>query len=266
MKSDEEIKGDVERSNAPFEDTRSLAEKKKYDAIQKDKRQRRADRLQYERYKHRLGSENVPKSFSGFRRMKISGSKNWGVMEAQYKGMGYYNKALANEPQITNTVKDIADTVDMKPSGLEFRIKGKDSYLRKIRSEYSERGNNFEIKDILRYTYVDDAKTMSDKTLNSIEEYGKLGYNTVEIKNYWLKPDIAYNGVNTVISSPDGQKFELQYHTPHSFDIKNGKMHKLYEEYRLLEDRNCEYAVNLRDEMNRLNKGLVPPKDIDKVK
>jgi hypothetical protein len=35
------------------------------------------------------------------------------------------------------------------------------------------------------------------------------------------KPKIV-KGVNVKLSSPEGQKFELQFHTRESFDLKNG--------------------------------------------
>ncbi len=100
----------------------------------------------------------------------------------------------------------------------------------------------------MRYTYVSKGDVLAQKILNSIEEYGKIGYNKVEVKNYWLNPKIAYNGINTILSSPNGQKFELQYHTQQSFDIKNGKLHALYEEFRLYKDENCSEALWLKEE------------------
>ena len=153
----------------------------------------------------------------------------------------------------------------MDTVGLKYRIKGKDSYLRKIRSNYSPEGNEYEIKDILRYTYTADVTEYTDKTLKAIDAHRDLGYNTIEIKNYWLNKNNPYNGVNTVMISPGGQKFELQYHTPTSFAVKNGEMHKLYEKWRLL-PIGAEEKANIELQMKKLSESMKIPKDIERVK
>lgn len=83
----------MKQSNMQFEDSRSKREREAYTKKQKLKQQVRHDKYQYERYKARLG-DDAPKSFSAFRRLKKAGGEQWGVLEAQYKGMGYYDKTI----------------------------------------------------------------------------------------------------------------------------------------------------------------------------
>lgn len=108
----------------------------------------------------------------------------------------------------------------MQIKGLENRIKNRDTYLEKVRRRYNPDGNTYEIKDIPRYTYTSDAGSLSQKTLSSIEKLKEMGYTASEVKNYWLDKNNPYNGINTVITSPNGQKFELQYHTHESYAVK----------------------------------------------
>ena len=225
-----------------------------------------ADQSQYNEYKQKLGPENIPKTLDVFQEIKYTNETEYGILKAQVKGMTYYDKAVLNEPDITNQVKQVAERTGMNILGLDYRIKGKDSYLRKIRTNYKPEGNEYEINDILRYTYGADVKNLSTKTLESIDKYSTLGYNTVKVKNSWLDKDNPYNGINTIIQSPNGQKFELQYHTPESFELKNGKLHELYEKQRVIMDKDSEEYIDLTDKMFELSDKLTTPINIERVK
>lgn len=225
-----------------------------------------ADQKKYDDYKQRLGAEYLPKTLDEFQNLKYNDIEEYGILKAQYKGMTYYNRAIENEPEITNQVKKIADTVGMDTAGLEYRIKGKDSYLRKIRSKYSPDGNEYEVKDILRYTYTSIPEDMAGKSLKAMDLYKDVGYNTIEVKNYWLNDMDPYQGINTTITAPSGQKFELQYHTPESFELKNGKMHELYEQQRILSDTSSTEYMELTDQMFELSDTLRVPARIKEVK
>jgi SPP1 gp7 family putative phage head morphogenesis protein len=227
---------------------------------------RTVDRLQYERYKLTLGDEYIPKSFDKFQELKYTNGSEYDILKAQVKGMTYYNRAIANEPEITATVKKIAKSSKMDTLGLEYRVKGKGSYLRKIKTNYNPGGNDYEINDILRYTYGADVKNLAGRTIDSIDKYSAIGYNTVKVKNSWLDEENPYKGINTIIQSPTGQKFELQYHTPESFELKNGKQHELYEKQRLITDEESPEYISLRNQMFELSDKLTVPEGIERVK
>ncbi len=227
-------------------------------------RNRSADRRQFERYKEILGEE-APKTLDSFQKVKYADTDEYGILKAQYKGMSYYSKAIEGEPEITNRVKKIAEAAGMDSLGLEYRIKTKKSFLEKIRKNYDPGGNEYEIKDIIRYTLGADPERLTEKTLLAIEKFENQGYNTVRIKNTW-HPDSSYNGINTFIKSPGGQTFEMQYHTQESFDLKNGELHKLYEKQRKILDDESEEYLELDDKMIELSSRLTFPKNIERVK
>ena len=225
---------------------------------------RSADRRQLEKYKEVLGEE-APKTLDSFQKVKYADSDEYGILKAQYKGMSYYSKAIEGEPEITNQVKKIAEAAGMDSLGLEYRIKTKESYLEKIRKNYDPGGNEYEIKDIVRYTLGSDPEHLTEKTLLAIEKFENEGYNTIRIKNTW-HPDSSYNGINTFIKSPGGQTFEMQYHTQESFELKNGELHELYEEQRKILDDESEEYLELDDKMIELSSRLTFPKNIERVK
>lgn len=225
-----------------------------------------ADQKQYDEYKQRLGAENLPKSLDKFQDIKYADEAEYGILKAQVKGMTYYDRAVAAEPDITEHVKKVAESAGMDTIGIENRIKSKSRYLEKIRRKYNPDKNEYEVKDILRYTYSSNPMELSQKTLKAIDTHGKMGYNTVEIKNSWLDSLDPYNGINTTIQSPSGQKFELQYHTPDSFKIKDNEMHKLYEKQQKLTDTSSKEYMDLTDQMFELSDSLEAPVNINEVK
>jgi SPP1 gp7 family putative phage head morphogenesis protein len=225
-----------------------------------------ADKKQYENYQRLLGKEHLPNSFDEFQRVKYADETEYGILKAQACGMTYYNKAIANEPLITAHIEGVAKQADMNVLGLDKRIKDKDSYLRKIRANYNPNVVEYEINDIIRYTYGAGPGKLADRTLKSMSLHSQLGYDTIKVKNSWTDPDNPYSGVNTIIKAPGGQKFELQYHTQESFDLKNGQLHELYEKQRIIKDTSCNEYIELNDQMFDLSDKLEIPINIKAVR
>lgn len=192
--------------------------------------------------------------------------KERGNITAQMKGILYYNRTVKREPEITKQVSKAAKEAGMDMVGTECRIKSRRSYLKKIRRNNGPNGSCYEVKDILRYTYTASEEELVEKLSKVIELYSVSGYNTIEVENYWLDKQNPYNGINTTMQSPEGLTFELQYHTHESFEIKNGKMHELYEKQRLMKDVSSKGYIELGDRMFELSDCMKIPKGIEKVK
>ena len=199
-----------------------------------------------------------------YRFQTVQGEKN--ALRAWIKGVFWYKQALKREPSITAEVERVAKEAGVDMAGKEYRIKSIRSYLKKYCRKYSQTGRACEVKDILRYTYTAAPEVLTEKILKSIEIYKKSGYNTVEIKNYWLDSQNPYNGINTILRSPQGQAFELQYHTPESFEVKSGKMHELYERQKKIKGVSSREYIELGDQMFELSDSMEVPKGIEKVK
>ena len=90
-----------------------------------------SDKLQHAKYVKVLGTKEVPRSFDKWQELKYNDSEQWGILKSKAKGMIYYNKALQKEPQITEFIKKQAVENGFKIQGLNYRIKSKESYLRK---------------------------------------------------------------------------------------------------------------------------------------
>ena len=187
-----------------------------------------------------------------------------------------YNKSKSQEPHITDVVQNATNASGGKLDGLEFRIKTPESYTRKINTDVSElmkyKGMNkdeaiqyaiLHTYDTVRYTNVSDASRFLQNYNQMIVNLEKSGYNVVRVKNTLADNSAFYRGINTVIETQDDFKFELQFHTPESLELKN-KTHVLYEERRLT-STSVERRKELDEQMLSLSKTLQAPKDCDQI-
>ena len=176
-------------------------------------------------------------------------------------------KAKAVEPLITADMKVIAQSANAQMAGLEYALKSKSSLARKIETEMLNAGIHADeavadMKDVLRYTMLLDADNFTQSYQKVVGELLARGYRMPIIKNTW-RNGMMYKGINTNLVK-DGQVFELQFHTRESFDLKNGKLHELYEEWRLPSTPETRKII-LQKEMLALSDNLKTPKDIDSI-
>lgn len=199
------------------------------------------------------------------RKIKSKDKNGYRLIKSRIKEISYYNKAVKWEPEITAQVKAAARKAGMDMAGIDNRIKSRTAYLDKIERKCSTCGCQYEVKDVLRYTYTAPGEELVEKVSKVIDHYAGSGYNIVEIKNYWLDGRSPYNGINTTLRSPKGQIFELQYHTPESFRVKNGKMHELYEMQRYIKDAGSREYLELGNQMFSLIGSMEVPRNIEKL-
>lgn len=180
-------------------------------------------------------------------------------------------KAEKLEPQITRDIVAIINASGGEPAGLNFRLKSLASLQRKISTEImagvSKEQAISSVRDIIRYTAILDEKRFVEQYQQMQENLEKQGYSTIIVKNTW-RVGASYKGINTFVSTvveKDSVIFELQYHTKQSFELKNGKLHKLYEKFRdplvPLEEKS-----KILFEMQKLSANLADPEGIDLIK
>ncbi len=182
------------------------------------------------------------------------------------KAQAQYRQVIAYEGKVTEAVVKTADELGMAVAGFEYRVKTETSYLRKMASEFARGHYDYQASDILRYTYTASGDELADRVGAAIAAFEKMGYNTVEVKNYWLKEDSPYKGINTTVITPDGIRFEVQYHTPQSYAIKSGEMHALYEQLRLVDDPTSPEALEISAAMWEYAEQIDTPEGIAEVK
>ena len=181
------------------------------------------------------------------------------------------NKYAVIEPKITKDLMHIVKNTNGKLEGLEYKLNSIDSLERKIKSDTVEFGGDVvkaiaNIKDVLRYTIVRDDAVFTDGYYKTVEYLRKNGYDIVRLKNTFVDK-APYKGINALFKDSDGNVFELQFHTPASFDVKNNELHKLYERQRTLDKSKDRLKIKqLRNKMIKISAGVENPKNVERIK
>ncbi len=189
----------------------------------------------------------------------------------------FYTGAVLQESSITTALKKVTEISGGELSGLEYRIKTPESFARKASNEVSEYmllhpNTGYEeaykyatsrMYDTVRYTMLAEPDNFFDTYYQTVYNLEKSGYTVSRVKNSLSNIYSSYRGVNTVITTPDGFHFEVQFHTPESLEVKN-KTHILYEEARKT-GTSTERKLELERQMQALTQNLVTPKDVDKI-
>ncbi len=174
--------------------------------------------------------------------------------------------ATAAEPAVTGDLTGLAGELGGEMQGLEFNVKTADSLARKIGTDALDRGITEEqaaaqIADVLRYTMTFEPGDYAARVQAAADRLQALGYRFAKVKNTW-DPAAPYRGLNTQIVSPSGQVFELQFHTPESFDLKQ-ENHAAYEAARILPDGDPQRAQLVAEMASRSAALELPPGALD---
>jgi hypothetical protein len=120
--------------------------------------------------------------------------------------------------------------------GFTHRLKGEDRLKEKVAEQAaaepdeSAAGVLRRIPDAIRYTYCFEPESYTQGYNDIKERFERRGYEMFFCKNYWTNSE--YKGINTRWITPEGQRFEVQFHTPDSFHAKHHVTHDAYERIR----------------------------------
>jgi hypothetical protein len=121
--------------------------------------------------------------------------------------------------------------------GLEFRLKGEERLNEKIADllgtgapDATTKEIAQQIPDAIRYTFCANPDSYNDAYWAVKGRLEACGYSMYYSQNHWRKAQ--YKGINTRWVTPEGQRFEVQFHTPDSFHAKQSLTHVSYERLR----------------------------------
>ncbi|HEY6313704.1 MAG TPA: hypothetical protein VIY52_23270 [Streptosporangiaceae bacterium] len=120
--------------------------------------------------------------------------------------------------------------------GFNCRLKDEDRLKEKIAEKLRfqpdrEEGEIIrEIPDAIRYTFCLRSESYTAGYYDIKQRLEDREYEMYYSKNWWTNPE--YKGINTRWVTPDGQRFEVQFHTPESFHAKQHITHAAYERIR----------------------------------
>jgi hypothetical protein len=141
-------------------------------------------------------------------------------------------KAKARQQYLDDVMSEIEQNAAAREGrlvGLSHSLKGLGSARSKVaRGERDEANLDIDphTMDFNRYTVTFPADQYADGATALFGELKGREFSAHREKNLWDDP--VYKGYNTIWSTPDGHKFELQIHTPESWVAKE-ENHLLYE-------------------------------------
>jgi hypothetical protein len=121
--------------------------------------------------------------------------------------------------------------------GLEHRRKGDERLKEKIAEKVADEPNRTpgeavrEINDAIRYTICFEPASYSDGYWGLKHSLETDDCRMIYSKNHWHN-DPEYKGINTRWVTLEGQRFEVQFHTPESYHAKHQLTHWAYERSR----------------------------------
>jgi hypothetical protein len=137
--------------------------------------------------------------------------------------------------------------------GWEYRLKGEDRLKEKVadlldaNADLTSEEAIRQIPDAIRYTFCFDRQNYVDGYRDITRLMEARGYEMIYSKNSWHEPQ--YKGINTRWVTPDGQRFEMQFHSPESFHAKQKVTHSAYER-----TRNPLTSKGEREELHRFQR------------
>lgn len=144
------------------------------------------------------------------------------------------------EPNVSAEMTEVArdNTSGAWLEGFDHRLKGDTRLTEKIArwATGSPDATTAEllgqIPDAIRYTFCAGADTYTSAYQDIKSRLEALGHEMYQCKNLWNNAE--YRGLNTRWVTPEGHRFEVQFHTPESFHAKHHVTHESYERLRSL--------------------------------
>jgi hypothetical protein len=155
-----------------------------------------------------------------------------------------FERMRSAERDISPAMQDIEAAVPgAKLVGFDHRLKGEDRFKEKIAQQLTYKLDRPTSKiadsmpDTIRYTFEFSKEQYVDGYWAVRQNLAELGYELRMSRNTWDSAD--YKGINTRWITGDDQRFEVQFHTPESFEAKQFT-HKAYERLRVIDPHAAE--------------------------
>lgn len=182
-------------------------------------------------------------------------------------------RAKEAEPGITRNMTSIENNLkeldpEARLQGLDYRLKEADSLKRKLATDL-RRDDTLtadaalgDMKDSVRYTLEVPDASYTEGVNRATADLQGLGYQNVKWKPTW-DPE-GYKGINSFWRDPStGQVFEVQFHTPASFDAKM-TTHDLYNVARL-PGTPADKVAELTAQQNEIFRNVPIPPGVDTI-
>ena len=147
-------------------------------------------------------------------------------------------------------------------AGFDRRIKGDGRLKEKVAEQAAAEPDQSssailrKVPDALRFTCCFEPDNYVRGYYDIKTRLEDAGHEMYQSTNYWADPE--YKGINTRWATQQGQRFEVQFHTPESFHAKQDVTHEAYERLRSLQTT-AEERGELEDFQREVSSHLQAP-------
>ncbi|MGN0908632.1 MAG: hypothetical protein ACI4NA_03355 [Succinivibrio sp.] len=174
-----------------------------------------------------------------------------------------YLAALSREEAIGCDVRTAAAALGGTLHKLDHRMKSPSSAYEALHGRPDSQGTMRSMKDLVRYSVIFSQGSYTASAKRMLGMLAMSGYSVASVWNAWTDKGYPYRALNVSLLSPQGARFELQFHTAQGAKV-NDLTHGMYERRRLLPKDSPEYAAILRQQ-HELADSIAVPEGIESL-
>ncbi|WP_153043139.1 XopAD/skwp family type III secretion system effector [Xanthomonas nasturtii] len=141
-------------------------------------------------------------------------------------------RARQMEPQVTDMLQRIAARHGGQLAGMQHQLKSYGSLQEKLKQRVALKKQTLEeaaagVNDALRYSVVLEPQDFTTGLRATLAALDDQGHARVKLTNQFTDYPPVFKAINVTLRSPEGALWEIQFHTPETFALKE-RFHDLY--------------------------------------
>ncbi len=148
------------------------------------------------------------------------------------KAQALLRRARQMEPQVTDMLQNIAARHAGQLAGTQHQLKSYSSLQEKLKQRVALKKQSLEeasasVNDALRYSVVLEPHGFTAGLRAVLAALDDQGHARVKLTNQFTAYPPSFKAINVTLRSPEGALWEIQFHTPETFALKE-RFHDLY--------------------------------------
>ncbi len=148
------------------------------------------------------------------------------------KAQTLLGRARQMEPQVTDMLQNIAARHGGQLAGTQHQLKSYSSLQEKLKQRVALKKQSLEeaaasVNDALRYSVVLEPQGFTAGLRAVLAALDDQGHARVKLTNQFTEYSPSFKAINLTLRSPEGALWEIQFHTPETFALKE-RFHDLY--------------------------------------
>ncbi|WDM67251.1 MULTISPECIES: XopAD/skwp family type III secretion system effector [Xanthomonas] len=149
-----------------------------------------------------------------------------------FEAQALLTRARQMEPQVTDMLRHIAERHGGQLAGTQHQLKSFGSLKEKLTQRIAVKKQTLEeavagVNDALRYSVVLEPQDFTAGLRAVLAALDNQGHARIKLTNQFTKYPPIFKAINVTLRNPEGALWEIQFHTPETFELKE-QFHDLY--------------------------------------